>query len=330
MKSRFRFYLKLFVASFAVIVTALLLWFIFRVEAYLLSRLPKEITVEKLSVSFLNQAFVMTGAKVMGKPGTTCEGKVVLEVAEATGKFRLKERKLTELQVKAVTVKSDALRRGCFVKPGDKPDLRLGDGVGPEGLKVQVSDGIVPVPEVGDVTIQTIFSVRENEHGATVVQFEKMHAENARLSADAKKIALAFVKGTEAMRLSDGEIMATVKLNRLEKHTKLSSKKFRVLAGDAELRISADIRRGDWTLYTAIDLRHMKLTGEPLYNMPLLKLTPENMWPMVEDSPGLFSFSFKTLAPEAKLAKTFAADFRGAITRKIKGNLKKKIPVLPL
>jgi hypothetical protein len=329
-KSRFRFYLKLFVALFAVAVTATLLWFIFRIEVYLLSRLPKEITVEKLSVSFLNQAFVITGAKVAGKPGTTCEGKTVLEVAEATGKFRLKERKLTELQIKAVTVKTEALKRGCFVKPGDKPDLKLGDGVGPEGLKIQITDGVVPVPEFGDLTVQAVFSVRENEHGAAVAHFEKLHAENPRLAADAKKIALAFVKGRDAVHLSDGEIMATVKLNRLEKISKLSTKKLRVLSGDAELRISADIRRGDWTLYTAIDLRHMKLTGEPLYNMPLLKLTPENMWPMVEDSPGLFSFSFKTHAPEIKLAKTYAADFRNAITRKIKGNLKKKIPVLPL
>lgn len=329
MKSRFRFYLKLFVALFAVAFTAALLWFIFRIEKYIISRLPKEITVENISVSFLNQSFTATNVRLTGKPGTQCDGKIFAEVAELDGKFLLKERKLTEIRLRKPALKKEALERGCFVKAGEKTEIRLHESVGPAGIKIQVLDGVVPMPEVGALAVDAVLTVRENEHGALVAGFEKFIAVNGLVRADARKIALAFVQGGETLRLSDGEIMGTLKANHLEKISRLSTKKLRVLAGEGEIKFSADIRRGEWTLFTNIDLRHMKLKGEPFYNMPLMQLTPENMWPMAEDSPGFFNFSFKTSAASAKLAKTYAADFRNALAKKIKANLKKKIPVLP-
>ncbi|MBN8221911.1 MAG: hypothetical protein J0L53_13375 [Spirochaetes bacterium] len=331
MKLRFRFYLKLFVAIFAVLVTAGILWFIFRVEAYILSRLPPEIKIDALSVSFLNQSFILSGAKISGKPGTICEGKVVLEIGEAEGKFKLRQRKLTELILKKPAVKGEALKRGCFTKPGEKPEIRLGEGIGPEGLKITLHDGKIPLPELGEFDFNAVLAARENEHGALVVAFERFAAGNGRLVAETKKLALAFVRGGEAIRLSDGEIMGTVKAARLEKLPRLNTKKLRVVNGTGEIRFSADIRRGTWTIYTDVDLKNLKLRGEPLYNMPmgLMQLTPENAWPMVEDSPGFFNFSFKTASDESRLAKTYAADFRNALTRKVKANLKKKIPVLP-
>ena len=171
MKLRFRFYLKLFVAIFAVLVTAGILWFIFRVEAYILSRLPPEIKIDALSVSFLNQSFILSGAKISGKPGTICEGKVVLEIGEAEGKFKLRQRKLTELILKKPAVKGEALKRGCFTKPGEKPEIRLGEGIGPEGLKITLHDGKIPLPELGEFDFNAVLAARENEHGALVVAF---------------------------------------------------------------------------------------------------------------------------------------------------------------
>lgn len=328
MKSRFRFYLKLSVALFAVAFTAALLWFIFRIEKYIISRLPKEISVENISVSFLNQSFTAAGVKFNGKPGTGCEGKILAEVAELDGKFLLKERKLTEIRLKKPALKKEALRRDCFVKTGEKP-VRLGENIGPAGIKIQVQEGSVPAPEVGELAVEAVLTIRENEHGAIVAGFEKFSAVNSLIRAEARKLALAFVPNGETLRLSDGEIMGSIKADRLEKFGRLSTKKLRVLAGEGEIKFSADIRRGDWTLFTNVDLRRLKLRGEPFYNMPLMQLTPENMWPMVEDTPGFFNFSFKTSSSEPKLAKTYAADFRNALTKKVKANLKKKIPVLP-
>ena len=328
MKSRFRFYLKLFVAVFAVAAVSTVLWFIFRIEKYIISRLPKEVTVEELSVSFINRAFVLKGARVMGKPGTLCEGKLVLEVGEATGKFLLKERKLTSLSLRQPKLTVDTLKRGCFGKSPESP-VKISDALGPEGLRLEIAEGAVPAPELGELAVNAALTLQENEHGATVLRFEKLTLAGPRLVAEAKKAALAFVKGGDGMHLSDGEIMATLKLNHLEKMPRLNTKKLKLLAGDSDVKFSADIRRGEWTVYTVVDLKRVKLAGEPFYNMPLLKLTPENMWPMVEDNPGFFSFNFKTKAEESRLVKTFAADFRIALTRKVKGNLKKKIPVLP-
>lgn len=309
--------------------TAALLWFIFRIEKYIVSRLPKEITLENISVSFLNQSFTATNVRFTGKTGTLCEGKIFAEVAELDGKFLLKERKLTEIRLKKPALKKEALQRGCFAKPGEKTEIRLDESIGPAGIKIQVLEGLVPAPEVGMLAVEAVLTLRENEHGALVAGFEKFSAMNTLVRADARKLALAFVQSGETLRLSDGEIMGTLKAGHLEKITRLSTKKLRVLAGEGEIKFSADIRRGEWTVFTNVDLKRIRLKGEAFYNMPLMQLTPENMWPMAEDSPGLFNFSFKTSAAAAKLTKTYAADFRNALAKKIKANLKKKIPVLP-
>ena len=103
------------------------------------------------------------------------------------------------------------------------------------------------------------------------------------------------------------------------------------MAGNADIRLAATARQGNWKILTNVELSKVRLRGEPFYTMPmgLLQLTPENVWPMVEDSPGLLSFNFETKAHQGQLVKEFTADLRRALTTKVKGNLKKKVPVLP-
>ena len=60
-----------------------------------------------------------------------------------------------------------------------------------------------------------------------------------------------------------------------------------------------------------------------------LKLTPQNLWPMVEDKPNFFTVAFKTTGSWKGLPRRYAADFKRAVVKKVKANLKKKIPALP-
>ena len=136
--------------------TSLTLWFIFRIEKFIVERLPSEISTENLSVSFVNRAFVMRNVTIRGRKGTACDGKVITEIGELTGTFSLRHRKLTGLSVKGMQLKPLVLTNECFVRKGEKADVKLGDFVMPEGLNISLEGGRFLVPEFGELTADDV------------------------------------------------------------------------------------------------------------------------------------------------------------------------------
>ncbi len=315
----------------AVVFTSLTLWFIFRIEKFIVERLPQEISTENLSVSFVNSAFVMSKVTIRGRKGTACDGKVVTEIGELTGTFSLRHRRLTGLAAKGLQLKSLALARDCFVRKDEKNDLRLNDFAMPEGLKIRLDQGRFPVPEFGELTASTNILLTSSSADLVSIQSDRISAANKRLQLEVKGAKADFLREAGSFVLSAANFSLQVRLSDLEKIKVLKSRKITVLAGDAEMRTSAEARGGRWQVESTVALRKIRVKGEPFFNMPmgLLRLTPENMWPLAEDSPGLVEFSVKTEAYTHQLLRAFAADMKRALTAKIKGNLKKKMPVLP-
>lgn len=330
-RSRWRLYLKLASLLVAVVFTSLSLWFIFRIEKFIVERLPSEITTENLAVSFVNRAFVMTKVIVSGRKGTPCEGKILTEIGELTGTFSLRYRKLTGLAVKGMQLKPLAFSRECFVRKGEKPDMKLNDFAMPEGLRVSLEAGRFPVPEFGELTASTNILLSNSSADVLSIQSDRIRAANGRLELDVKGAKADFLREAGSFVLSAANLTLVLRVNDLAKINRLKSKKLTVLSGDAEMHSTAEVRGGRWKVQSAVALKKIKVKGEAFFNMPmgLLQLTPENMWPMAEDSPGLVEFSVKTEAYTHQLVRAFAADMKRALTAKIKGNLKKKIPVLP-
>lgn len=330
-RSRWRLYLKLTSLLVAVVFTSLTLWFIFRIEKFILERLPGEITTENLSVSFVNRAFVMTKVVIRGRKGAACEGKVIMEISELTGTFSLRHRRLTGLTVKGLQLKTPALTRECFVRKGEKPDLKLNDFAMPDGLRIFLEAGRFPVPEFGELTASTNILLTNASPDVLSIQSDRILAANGRLMLDVKGAKADFLREAGSLVLSAANLSLVLRVNDLAKIGRLKTKKLTVLAGDAELRSTAEVRGGHWKVESTLALKKIRVKGEPFLNMPmgLLRLTPENMWPMAEDSPGLVEVSVKTEAYTHQLVRAFAADMKRAVTAKIKANLKKKIPVLP-
>lgn len=330
-RSRWRLYLKLSALLLAVSFTSVTLWFIFRIEKFILERLPSEITTEGLSVSFVNRAFVMKQLRIHGRKGTPCEGKLLTEIGELTGTFSLRHRKLTGLSLKGMQLKPLALTRECFVRKGEKPDLKLNNFAMPDGLKIHLESGRFPVPEFGELTANTNILITNGSPDVLSIQSERFHAANGRLQLEIKGGKADFLREAGSFVLSAANLTLFLRVTDLTKIQRLRSKKISVLAGDAEMRATAEVRGGRWKVESTVALRKIKVKGEPFFNMPmgLLQLTPENMWPMAEDSPGLFEFSMKTEAYTHQLVRAIAQDMKRALTSKIKANLKKKMPVLP-
>jgi len=329
---RARFYVKIFAAVSAVVFVAGVLWFSLRAEKYILAVLPEEIKVQNLSVSFLNQAFVMNGVVVNGKAGSSCAGKTVLTIRELTGSFSLRLRKLSALRFVRPEYKDSPELRACIREPGKKPSLRLSDNVHPDGIAVRVEGGLLSLPGFEDIEIHADFTLVERGPGRLALSASRLGARNSIGEMELKKLALEIqvAEGGDPIA-ENGNLMARLRVMRPEKISQLRTRQLTVLGGEGDIQVAADANHGFVTAYTSVDLKQLRLTGQALYNMPmgLLALTPDNVWPMVEDSPGHLNFSFKTRSEQAKLVRTYAADFRRALAGKIKANLKKKIPVLP-
>lgn len=287
--------------------------------------------MENLSVSFVNRAFVMTRLRVEGRKGTPCEGKLITEIGEVAGNFSLRHRRLTALKVKGLQLKPLALSRECFVRKGEKTDFRLGDVAMPEGLKVSLEGVKVAVPEFGELGLNSEIKLTDSVPGVFSIETERARVSHQNLHAELTGAKADFLREAGSLVLSAANLRLSLKVSDLAKFNRLRTKKFSVLAGDAELKAVAEVRAGLWKIDSSVALRKIRVKGEPFFTMPmgLMQLSPENMWPMAEDAPGILEFSVKTEAYTHQLPKAIPQDMRKALTKKIRGNLKKKLPVLP-
>jgi hypothetical protein len=326
-----RFWLKLGVLLFAAGFTATTLWFILRVEQIILSRLPREIQAAGISVSFLGRSFILQGVRITGRTNSPCEGRLLLEIAELTGTFLIAERKLTALSVNGAELNNQGWQKVCFAASPESPLLRLSDIAPSSGIDVNFRQVRFRLPYLGEASASGAFRLSEPQPDSLHLRAAQVALSGVKIQGQARELAVSLNRTNGSWQLVSGNFTATLALRQLEKIPRLSSRRLTVLGGNADIRLTASARQGNWKILTQVELTKVRVRGEPFYSMPmgLLQLTPENVWPMVEDSPGLLSFNFETKAHQGELIKRFAADLRRALTTKVKGNLKKKVPVLP-
>jgi hypothetical protein len=306
-------------------------WFIFRIEKFILSQLPREISVSSLSVSFLNRQFVLKDVKVFARASGACEGRLLANAARIDGAFYLQARQLHTLKAVGLQLTKDAIGRRCFERAKEAPEVALSEYVAPEGLVIDIEDASVPIPELGQLKVASVLTLKNIDSLNLQLDSARFRVQGKRLSIDARKIIINLRRTPETSVLQSASVNLTLRYLDLSKLPRLSSRKLSVNSGDAEIKLTAVYSGSQWSIISGVELKGVKVSGESLYKMPmgLLQLTPENMWPMAEDAPGLLAFQFTTLAGPAKLAATYANDLKIALRNKIKGNLKKKLPILP-
>jgi hypothetical protein len=330
-RARVWFVTKIFAVVFAVTITAFSIWFVFGVEKYILQRLPKEVVAQNLAVSFLNQAFVLTNTQFFGTVGSACEAKLLAQAQEITGRFSLRQRRLTSLKVSGFKPEQLLLDGTCLRPNREKPALQLNQVIAPEGIQVILEDAQIPLRELGTGTVTGIAQIKENDGGLIAVTGEKFKLAGNRLSLEIGKLNLTLQRSEKGLAVETAEINAVGKINHLEKIQKLSTRKLQVLSGDGIFKFTSETRKGIWTVFVGVQLLNVTVKGEALNKMPMgfMEFKPETLWPMVEDSPGVLSFSFRTISTQERLAGTVAADLKRSLTAKVRSNLKKKIPILP-
>ncbi|MFZ5631040.1 MAG: hypothetical protein ACOY5B_18035 [Spirochaetota bacterium] len=326
-----RFWLKLGALLIAAGFTATTLWFILRAEQIILSRLPREIQAAGISVSFLGRSFILKGVRVSGRVGSPCEGRLLLEIAELTGSFVIRDRRLTNLSVSGAELNNQGWQKACFAATPQSRVLRLSEIASASGLEINFRQVRFRLPYLGEASATGSFRLAEPQPDTLQLRAAQLALSGVKIQGEARQLAVDLNRTNGSWQLVSGNFTAVLGLKQLEKIPKLSSRRLTVLAGNADIRLTATARQGNWKILTHVDLSKVRLRGEPFYSMPmgLLQLTPENVWPMVEDSPGLLSFHFETEAHQGQLIREFTADLRRALTSKVKVNLKKKVPVLP-
>lgn len=326
-----RFWLKLAAFVFAAAFATATVWFILRAEQIILSRLPREIQVASISVSFFGRGFVLKDVKVSGRIGSPCEGRLLLQISELTGRFVISERRLTALAVNGAELNNQGWQKACFAATAQSRALRLSEIAPAAGLDVDFRQVRFRLPYLGEASASGSFRLTEPQQDALQLAAAKLAIAGVKIQGEARQLAINLNRTNGSWQLMSGNFAAALGLKQLEKIPRLSSRRLTVVAGNADIRLTATANQGNWKIVTNVELSKVRLRGEPLYSMPmgLLQLTPENVWPMVEDSPGLLAFSFETEARQGQLVKEYTADLRRALTSKVKGNLKKKVPVLP-
>lgn len=327
--SRFRLYTKLALASVFVCVVATLLWFIFRIEKIILSELDESIAVEDLYVSVLNSTFVAQNVRVVGDSEGDCAGATIFEVKRLTGKFTWTERKLVSLILDEASFFSETLKKNCLFSRDKKPGFRIQNVLPQEGISITVKGATILEPFFGPISTEGVFVLKQEKNGEAILSFSNFVAKNYLAKLDVPKGQIEFVKNASGLSIKKGSAKATLYIPELQKLPQLRQKNFRIVQGSSLLRFTVDISNERYALYSMLDLKNLKLVGRPFYDKMFIKLTPENVWPMVEDSPGLFTVTFKTVASRKSLPRQFAIDLKHAIIKKAKLGLKKKIPILP-
>jgi len=324
-------WLRWLVLGLALTFAGFSIWFVLRIEKFIVARLPREVVVGNLSVSFIGSRFVLNEVQILARAGGACEGKVLATARQIEGAFILRQRKLESLTLSDVRLTADGMDRRCHARETSQREFNLHQYASPSGIVIDIREAVLPVREFGQLRLNTVANLTYAEPNSVQINADRVKLTGKNLAIAGQKIMLQFGKNGAGYELQSAAAVVTAKYSDLSKMPRLSSRKFSVRSGDAELKLTAQFAHLQWSVVTAVELRGVKVGGEPLYNMPmgLLQLTPENMWPMAEDAPGIFSFGFSTEATSAKLPAVYASDFKIALKNKVRKNLKKKIPVLP-
>lgn len=302
-----------------------------RLEEIILARLPPEISVGRLSLSLWNRGFILSQVEFKGPVNTPCAGRPVASIAEIAGTFELKARRLSSLRISDLQMSTGNLRRDCFLSQRERSSAAMANFVSASGLHVVLNNATIRIPGFDVLGLDAALSIVQNDEQVFGLRVEKLFVRNARLRLETQKFWATIAASGKNLNTQAGEIMATLRLPHLEKLPRLNSKQLKVLGGEGLIKLAASAERSVWTSYTSVELTGVKVTGEPLNKMPLglFEFTPQSIWPMAEDSEGIFRFAFKSRGDEHKFAKIYAADLQKAFVGKVKANLKKKIPVLP-
>lgn len=307
------------------------IWFVLRIERFILARLPREVVVANLSVSFLTSRFVLNDVQILGREAGACPGKVLATLRQIEGDFQLRQRLLKSITLADVRITAEGLDRRCFSKDTNQSDFSLRQYTSAAGIIFEIRGADIPLREIGAARLNTIATLVYPDEKTVAIKADRITLAAKNLNVTGRNVSLALERNGNGLQLQNVSANVTARHSDLSKLPRLSSRKLVVRAGEAELKLTAELARSQWSVFSAVELKGVKVGGAPLYNMPmgLLQLSPETLWPMAEDTPGLFEFSFKTLATTEKLPAVYAADFRIALTNKVRKNLKKKIPVLP-
>lgn len=310
---------------------SLVVLFVVRLEEIILARLPPEITVGRLSLSLWNRGFILSGVELRGPEKTPCAGRSLAAIEEITGTFELRSRRLSSLRISNLQLATENLRRDCFLSQRERSSAAMSNFVSAAGLKVDINRATIRVQGFDVFGVDAILSIVQNDDQLLGLKAERLSVKNARLRFETQKFWASLALSGPRINTQVAEVMATLSLPHLDKLPRLSSKKVKILAGEGLIKLSASAERGVWTSYTSVELTGIKVTGEPLNKMPfgLFEFTPQSIWPLAEDTEGVFRFAFKSHGDEQKFYRNYAADMQKAFVGKVKANLKKKIPVLP-
>lgn len=323
-----RLWLRLAIAGVALAVALTITWVLVRLEKILLSNLPPEIRAGDLAVSLLAQRFLFTEFSVLAWPDSACAGKELLSIRNLSGEFSLRERRLKSLTVDGLRLSPAGHSPTCWRSNSVQP-VRL-SFFAAEGLGIDIKDARFTLPEVGETQLVGRLDIKE-EDNIVKANFAQIVLQNALFRGRAPKIELHIASTEKSRQLSFLRGSAAIKIPQLAKIRRLQTRRLSVDAGSADIALTANFAAGQWRIVANVELRNVRLSGEPFYRMPfgLLQLTPQNVWPMAEDAPGIFSFGFEVNAAQRDLRQKFAEAVREALLRKAKKNLRKKIPVLP-
>lgn len=330
-KKKFRFYLKLSALIIVLLLVATVSWFILRIEKIVLSRLPREVSTEGISISFLDRSFHLKNILLRGRIGSPCEGRDLVRARELKGSFHLRERVLTKLTAKDVVYVGDTFQKECFVAPQEKDAIDWRKIAPESGLAVDLQSVRFNVRRWGEAVLSSQFVLREKSPGRLAVDFKSAVLQFSLGEARVKKLTADLERKNNNWQIENMEAALEVKLPELQKIAGISSPKLTILRGAADATLNAAVQKGRWQIDANVRLIGMRLRGAPLYRAPFqfMEMTPQAIWPMVEDSPGVFQIAFKSKMATHQLVNVLRRDFRAAVSRKVKWNLKKKIKILP-
>jgi len=316
---------KLFILSFSSIVVAVFAIFVsLRLETILRNQLPRYIQAEALKISLIAGGFTLENVSIFARDETLadCSGKKIFSLESLSGNFKWWGLKLKSLVLTRPRMEIQNL--GCL-RTREPKKLERADWLNEDGLKIEIARGEFDVPDFGPVDINSKFIVRPIDMGFDIAS-EMFVAANKLVILRVSKLSLSIVE-----QKIKAEALATLEVPDLSALKRLKTKALTVESGSGEAKLSLGLLHGEITAYTNIELKRLRVRGEPLNKMPLglLEVTPQILWPMAEDKPGFFAFSFRTRTKEQRLVKDYVADFKKAFVNKFKLNLKKKIPILP-
>ena len=303
--------------------------FVKMIDSMIQKSLPEFLQAKSISTSFLQSVVRVENLKLLSSPA--CNNLPMIETNVLQSAFSFQRRSVSSVRIDRADIFLDRIRNHCLPQLKESDKSVHADYISKQGLDLIIDNAVLHLADHQKALFNAHLRIIPQDDQSYRIDHQSFRIDYYGLAIKMQRGSIVIIppKDPNGDFKKSGSAALMIESDAVEKIPGINSEKIQVLKGSIRASAQLAIGVGGVTVSGNVNLLNLKVHGESLIKspLPLLKLTPDALWPLAEDSQGKLNFTFTAKGHQSQIIELTGKAIRLAITAKIKANIRKKIPI---